>query len=76
MNPPEDSRFQYAHGLVWDRETEQGVPRAKNNPPSCDRVAALSCWTPKPRVMHVYRLPNGQHVWQWEPQPPGGQYAR
>ena len=72
----EESRFRYAHGLVWDMADEKGVPRAKETPASCDRVASLSVWVPRPRVLHVFQLADGSHVWQWEPKPPGGPYAR
>jgi len=69
MNIPEDCRFRYAHGIVWDHELGQAVKRDDQAHVSGARVAALSAWTPRPRILHVYLLPDQQHVWQWEPKP-------
>lgn len=71
-----DGRFVYAHGLVWDSARDCGVPRARNATVAGERVAAIAAWTPKPRILHVYCQPDGSHVWQWEPHPPGGPYVR
>ncbi len=71
-----DGRFVYAHGLVWDNELGVGVPRAKHTSVAGERVAAIAAWTPMPRILHVYYLPDGNYVWQWEPHPPGGPYGR
>lgn len=73
---PSEQRFRYAHGLVYDQELVQSVPRRDDAHIAGVRVAALAAWTPMPRIIHIYRLPDGQHAWQWEPNPPGGQYAR
>lgn len=72
----EEGRFRYAHGLVWDNELGQGVPRSDDAHIAGEKIATLSAWTPKPRVLHIYRLPNGKNAWQWEPKPPGGRFAR
>ncbi len=72
----DEGRFCYAHGLVWDKERDCGVARAKHVLVAGERVAAIAAWTPKPRILHVYCQPDGSHVWQWEPHPPGGPYAR
>ncbi len=71
-----EDRFRYAHGLVWDNDRSQGVPRAKKKQATCDKVASLSVWTPAPRVLHVYQGTDGSVVWDWEPTPPGGRFAR
>ena len=77
MTTPENiGRFSYTHGLVWDRELDCGVPRAKFTNVDGKEVASIATWTPKPRILHVYRLNSGLYIWQWEPHPPGGPYAR
>jgi|GEM_PF-5831281 len=75
-NQAEEGRFRYAHGAVWDAELGQPVHRNDDADVAGAKIGALSAWTPAPRLLHIYRMPDKSLAWSWERRPPGGRFAR